>query len=204
MTLRVDPSSRDGVPCGPEGAPSAFADAGYCGASFNEGLIRFHDAASAGAIRESVMDAFSAEVAGTLDVLACDWMGRQIVTVTGGGDDPVLHVADIGRGQVSAWMRWTQFCAAVQDGSIAGALEEDALTVLRGSLEPAGSMLDFDEASGTPRRSFSAGRRARTTSRSSTWRSTGTSARRSISRFETCQPALQSASEVIARDSHVD
>ncbi len=148
MTLRVDPSSRDGVPCVPEGAPSTFADAGYCGASFNEGLLRFHDAASAGAIRESVMDAFSAEVAGTLDVLACDWMGRQIVAVAGGGDDPVLYVADIGRGQVSEWIRWSQFCSAVQDGSIAGALEQDALTVLRGSLEPAGCMLDFDECFG--------------------------------------------------------
>lgn len=148
MTLRVDPSSRDGVPYVPEGAPSTFADAGYCGASFNEGLLRFHDGASAGVTRESVMDAFSGEVAGTLDVLAFDWMGRQIVTVTGGGDDPVLYLADIGRGQVSAWMRWSQFCAAVQDASIAWALEEDALTEMRGSLEPAGSMLAFDECFG--------------------------------------------------------
>ncbi|TKY89765.1 hypothetical protein EX895_001550 [Sporisorium graminicola] len=55
---------------------SSFADAGFCGASANSGLFRFHDAIS-GAIGQEFMDETFVRDGMQAHVFAYDWLGRQ-------------------------------------------------------------------------------------------------------------------------------
>lgn len=111
VTLRVDVGvAGTGGVFVPANVGSVFADAGYCGHSFNEGLLRFHDSESAPVFREYVRDAFPAMVSADADVVAFDWQGRQIVaTSQGDPSDPVLVVADIGRGEVGEFGTLSEF-----------------------------------------------------------------------------------------------
>lgn len=111
MSLRVDAGvSGAGGTFVPAHVGSVFASAGYCGRSFDEGLLRFHDSESAPTFRDHVREAFPELVSVDADVVAFDWQGRQIVaTNQGDGADPVLVVADIGRGEVGEFGKLSEF-----------------------------------------------------------------------------------------------
>ena len=106
MPLKLDAGiDHAGGPYVPQGVPSAFADAGYCGHSFNGGLLRFHDASSGPEFRAYVRAAFPEIVDPQSDVLAFDWQGRQIITQRakrslGRWGDPELFVTDPAAGKI--------------------------------------------------------------------------------------------------------
>ncbi|MCS0645010.1 hypothetical protein [Curtobacterium flaccumfaciens] len=69
----------------PRNFPPVLADANWCGASFNRGLLRIHDSVSGPEAAESVALAFAGEVSSSVDVVAFDWAGRQFVVDEGAG-----------------------------------------------------------------------------------------------------------------------
>ena len=93
MALIVDLVQGNGGRHVPRQGPSEFADAGYCGHSFNQGVIRFHDSQTGPMFRESVFAARQA------DVLAFDWQGCQYLTAKLRGERELMVLkADIGVG----------------------------------------------------------------------------------------------------------
>ncbi|PZQ39671.1 MAG: hypothetical protein DI570_30810 [Phenylobacterium zucineum] len=118
MPLRPDPGvGGSGINHVPNGCWSGFADGGYCGVSFNLGVLRFHDADSAAAAREWVAAAFPRQWQAGWDVLAFDWRGRQVVTT--GSDDSPLQLADVGRGEIEAFVTIAEFSQMIRpDGGV--------------------------------------------------------------------------------------
>ena len=158
MTLRVDPSTRGtGQVYIPQGFPSSFADAGYCGASFNDGHLRFHDSDSGPLYREHVREAFGAALPPDADVLAVDWMGRQIVTSASGAPDPVLYVADIGTGLVTEFLTLSEFTFALKRDHGAVAFDEQLYVAWKASVGIVDRVIAFDECVGYATPSFLGG-----------------------------------------------
>ena len=149
MTLRVDLSTRGtGRVYIPEGFPSSFADAGYCGASFNDGLLRFHDSDSGPLYREHVREAFGAALPPGADVLAVDWMGRQVVTAPSGVADLVLYVADIGAGLVSEFLTLCELALALKADHGAQIFDEDQYLAWRASIGTPAGAIAFEDCVG--------------------------------------------------------
>lgn len=149
MTLRVDPSTRGtGQVYIPEGFPSSFADAGYCGASFNDGLLRFHDSDSGPLFREHVHEAFGAALPPDADVLAVDWMGRQVVTAPSGAADPVLYVADIGTGLVTEFLTLGELAFALKRDHGAVAFDEELYLAWKASVGSSDGSIAFEDCVG--------------------------------------------------------
>lgn len=99
--LVVDPVVGQGGIHIPRQGPRYFADGGYCGRSFNQGLLRFHDATTAPLFRAYVVEGFAeiVQLDPNADVLAFDWQGRQYLTALPAGATEVQIIrADIGRG----------------------------------------------------------------------------------------------------------
>lgn len=67
---------RQGYPYVPRNFPSVLADANWCGASFNRGLLRIHDAVSGPDSAKDILKVFSGRVSASADVIAFDWVGR--------------------------------------------------------------------------------------------------------------------------------
>lgn len=151
MALTVDPGiDHAGGPYVPEGGPSAFADAGYCGRSFEEGLLRFHDAASGPEFRAYVRAAFPEIEDPRVDVLAFDWQGRQIITVRrplgdGAWGEQELRVADLAGGAVQDLCTLPEFGAILQNdlvGQLFGQAQYDDFREVHGVGD---AVLAFDE-----------------------------------------------------------
>ena len=148
MPLRVDNGVQgSGGAYAPGNVGDVFATAGYCGRSFNEGLIRFHDSASAPAFREHVATAFPELARTGADVLAFDWQGRQLVATNNSGtDDTELVVADIGRGEVSEFGSLSQFTNILRHDDLTAQLfEEDLFTGWKQTVGGAGLGLPFTD-----------------------------------------------------------
>ena len=118
MPLSVDPVQGSGDRYVPQRGPAAFADAGYCGHSFNQGLLRFHDSVSGPNFRQLCFDAFPElrKIDRQADVLAFDWNGKQYLTAKVKGEkDPMLLVADIALGSVETLAPVTAFAAVLKE-----------------------------------------------------------------------------------------
>lgn len=128
MALRVDPRvTGSGGTFTPAHVGPVFANAGYCGHSFNEGLLRFHDSESGPTFREHVRTAFPELIGVDADVVAFDWQGRQIVTTNQGDpSDPVLVVADIGRGEVGEFGLLSEFTGILREDDLVAQLFNEA------------------------------------------------------------------------------
>lgn len=101
MALIVDLVQGNGGRHVPRQGPSEFADAGYCGHSFNQGVIRFHDSQTGPMFRESVFAAFPEikRMDRQAVVLAFDWQGCQYLTAKLRGERELMVLkADIGVG----------------------------------------------------------------------------------------------------------
>ncbi|QIM16791.1 hypothetical protein G7067_10875 [Leucobacter insecticola] len=141
--LVVDENTRgNGGPYVPEGFWSGYADAGYCGASFNGGLVRFHDDRSGPLYRAQVLEAFP-ELPSLADVLAVDWHGRQIVT---NGSSEQLLLADPSTGKTVEWYSVEEFSTALRlDGGYA-ALNGELFDRWREFVERPGGRLPWEGA----------------------------------------------------------
>jgi len=150
MPLTVDPTvDNAGGAYVPANFPSALADAGYCGRSFNQGLIRFHDASTGPEFTELVRDAFPEIADPDAGVVAFDWRGRQLVSLRNGNPDGtwgevLIHIADLGTGTIYEAATPREFGAALQDGAIEEALEAEAFAAWRAANGFAAA-LGFDE-----------------------------------------------------------
>ena len=100
MPLPLDEHTRGtGGPYQPAHVGDRFA--GVAGRSLAEGLLRFHDAATAQLYRPLLLDAFPGLRRVKAAPLAFDWNGRQILATRDGlWAPPYLLRADIGRGEV--------------------------------------------------------------------------------------------------------
>lgn len=126
----------------PEGATSAFADAGYCGRSFNSGLIRFHDSVSAPIFRAHVFTAFPALASSGIDVLAFDWMGRQVLTRAGSDE---LLLADPAIGEYGDFFEVGMFSQALKIDAAARAFEGDLFDAWRAAVGAGERPLNFTD-----------------------------------------------------------
>jgi hypothetical protein len=117
MALRVDPVQGAGGVWVPRRGPREFADAGYCGRSFDEGMLRFHDAQTGPNYRELVFAGFPelGKIDRKADVLAFDWNGKQYLTAKVPGErDVQVLVADLGAGELSRLASVAQFAAVLK------------------------------------------------------------------------------------------
>jgi hypothetical protein len=126
----------------PEGATSAFADAGYCGRSFNSGLLRFHDSVSTPLFRAHVLTAFP-DLEGTgIDVLAFDWMGRQVLTR---GGSPELLLADPAIGEYGEFLEVGMFSQVLKIDGAARAVEGELFAAWRAAAGAGERPLNFTD-----------------------------------------------------------
>lgn len=147
MTLIVDPGVEGtGGTYVPTGFWEGFARAGYCGRSFNLGLIRFHDSDSGPQYRQQVLDAFPELDAAKTDVLAFDWNGRQVVT-QGQDDDGEysLLLADIGAGLVSEFLTADELAGMLKVDHGAIAFDEALYLAWKQSLGVADQGIEFTD-----------------------------------------------------------
>ncbi|MGC3993922.1 MAG: hypothetical protein QM779_07430 [Propionicimonas sp.] len=117
MALKVDPVQGAGGRHVPRRGPASFADAGYCGRSFNEGVLRFHDAQTGPNYRELCFEAFPelATVDADADVLAFDWHGRQYVTAAvAGTPDVQVLILDVCAGTIERLAGVAEFAAVLK------------------------------------------------------------------------------------------
>ncbi len=142
MPLPLDEHTRGtGGPYQPAHVGDRFA--GVAGRSLAEGLLRFHDAATAQLYRPLLLDAFPGLRRVKAAPLAFDWNGRQILATRDGlWAPPYLLRADIGRGEVEDVGGLDDFEAGLADGTLAARCDEDRYQEWRrGDAEPLG----FDE-----------------------------------------------------------
>ncbi|MDR0283891.1 MAG: hypothetical protein LBI33_03245 [Propionibacteriaceae bacterium] len=117
MALIVDPVQGTGTRHVPRRGPTSFADAGYCGRSFNEGVLRFHDATTAPNFRDLCHEAFPElrRLDRKADVLAFDWSGKQYLTAKiAGSKDLTILVADIGTGTLETLATVAEFAVVLK------------------------------------------------------------------------------------------
>jgi hypothetical protein len=139
-----------GGPYVPKGIPSVFADAGYCGRSFNEGVLRFHDAVSGPEFRAYVRAAFPEIVDPAMDVLAFDWQGRQIITLRekrslGRWGEAELHVADLAAGQILELATIPEFAAVLKQDLTDQVFNKAQYDAFREAFSAPGGVLAFTE-----------------------------------------------------------
>jgi hypothetical protein len=131
-TLVIDPTVQGtGGVYVPEGATSAFADAGYCGRSFNSGLVRFHDSVSGPLYRGHMLTAFPELAQLGIDVLAFDWMGRQVLTRAG---TETLLLADPAIGEVGEFFEVGEFSQALRIDAASRAFEGELYAAWRAAV----------------------------------------------------------------------
>lgn len=148
MPLIVDPIRSDGGPYIPRRGPRDFADAGYCGASFNSGLLRFHDAASAPALRDFVFQAFPelTDIDPEADLLAFDWMGRQFMTAQIAGQDEVfILMADLASGSVEPMIPVAGFSQLLRQDDIKPFFDGDLYDAWRNAVGRPDAQLGFTD-----------------------------------------------------------
>ncbi|MFB2581027.1 hypothetical protein ACEXQD_07225 [Herbiconiux sp. P15] len=151
MPLTVDPTiDNAGGAYVPPNFPSALADAGYCGRSFNQGLIRFHDGSSAPEFTEMVREAFPEIPDPDAGVVAFDWMGRQLVSLRTRAEDGtwgevLIHIADLGTGTLYEAATPAEFGGALRNGAIEEALDAQTFTDWRAANGVPTATLGFDE-----------------------------------------------------------
>lgn len=151
MPLTVDPTvDNAGGAYVPPNFPTALADAGYCGRSFNQGLIRFHDAESGPEFTELVREAFPEIADPEAGVVAFDWRGRQLVSARdsaadGGWGGMLIHIADLGAGALYEIATPAEFAGALRNGAIEEALEAQAFSEWRAANGVPTATLAFDE-----------------------------------------------------------
>jgi len=117
MSLIVDPVHGSGGTYIPRRGPKSFAEAGYCGRSFNQGMLRFHDSETGPNFRKLCFEAFPelASLDKKADVLAFDWNGKQYLTAKlSGHKDLQVLVADLGSGTVEELASVAAFAAVLK------------------------------------------------------------------------------------------
>lgn len=122
MALIVDTVAGAGTEYSPRRGPKDFAQAGYCGRSFNEGLLRFHDTETAPHFRELAVQAFPQilKIDKKADVLAFDWRGNQYLTAKmAGQSDPVVLHADLATAELNMIASVPEFAAALTAPNVA-------------------------------------------------------------------------------------
>ncbi|RKR76406.1 T6SS immunity protein Tdi1 domain-containing protein [Frondihabitans australicus] len=130
---------------------SLFADANYCGRSFDRGLLRFHNAESGAEAQELVTAAFTRDVAPGTAFFAIDWLGRQFgarPARPGEGDgQPVVVIANVGSGEYEGEVApLDEFIGFLGSDAAATTLGAEAYAAWR---EANGApQLDFDECLG--------------------------------------------------------
>jgi len=148
MALRVDPVNGSGGRHVPRRGPSSFADAGYCGHSFNEGLLRFHDSVSASIFRQVCFQALP-EVHSydrNADVLAFDWNGKQYLTAKVKGQKSIMVlVADIAAGTVEALAPVEVFAAILKQPDVGEYFSGSLYDEWRAAVGKPGSGLAFTD-----------------------------------------------------------
>lgn len=114
----------------PDRATTRFAEADYCGRSFNGGLVRFHDSVTGPMFRDYVRQAFPDLVVGA-DVLAFDWRGRQVVTQP---DSDQLLIADPDLGATIEFLTVAEFALILSHDAASSVLDgEDLARWIRAS-----------------------------------------------------------------------
>jgi len=147
--LSIDPDlTGTGEPWSPPRVGSEYVRIGACGRSFGRGLLRFHDAASGPVAQDLVHEAFP-HLAGHVDVLAFDWLGRQFAvtdataSTVGEPEVVVLDPASMsGEGMVAP----DQFLRALQSPVMLEVLHADLFERWRAATGYTG--LDFDRCVG--------------------------------------------------------
>lgn len=146
MALRVDQGvTGTGGAYVPQHVGTVFADAGYCGHSFNDGLLRFHDSVSGPRFREHLITAFPELERAKADVVAFDWNGRQLIaTKQGRRGDPLLLIADIGRGDLMEVTELSRFAAGLgNDALIDATFEADVFAAWKFAVDGEGQGIPF-------------------------------------------------------------
>lgn len=126
----------------PSGIGAVFADAGYCGMSFNDGLVRFHDSASGPTYRAFVNAAFP-ELEGRGDVLAFDWHGSQVVTRPG---SEVLWLADPNTGELVEFLSPGEFDQSLKIDAGALAFDGELFNRWREHVDRVGARVPWNAA----------------------------------------------------------
>lgn len=126
----------------PQGFWAGYADAGYCGASFGSGLIRFHDTVTGPLYRSHLQSAFP-DLPAITDVLAFDWHGRQVLTQA---DSDRLLIADPGTGEIAEFYTVAEFSEALRLDGGYGALSDELFDQWREFVERPGAQLPWDGA----------------------------------------------------------
>lgn len=134
----------------PRNFPSTLADANWCGASFDGGLLRIHDSVTGPEYAELVHLAFGDQLSVEADVIAYDWSGRQFVVdrprkVLRRGA-PLVFGADPATGNVDEVASVDEFLAFLQLPNVGEAMQEN---VFRAALAAHGiTSLAFDQVIG--------------------------------------------------------
>lgn len=146
MALTVDPAQGDAGRYVPRRGPASFADAGYCGRSFNQGMLRFHDATTGPNYRELCFAAFPelSSIDPNADVLAFDWQGRQYLTALLNGEVRVL-IADIGAGSINSLAGVAEFAAVLKLENVREFFNGDVYDQWRASIGRPDSGLAFSD-----------------------------------------------------------
>ncbi|MDR1441183.1 MAG: DUF1851 domain-containing protein [Bifidobacteriaceae bacterium] len=148
MALVVDPVQGDGGTWVPRRGPRVFADAGYCGRSFNQGVLRFHDSTTGPNYRGLCFDAFPelSAIDRRADVLAFDWNGKQYLTAKVRGQKQVMIlVADLGTGSVEPLSDVSTFAGVLKEPNMAEYFSGDLYDEWRNAVERPEAQLAFTD-----------------------------------------------------------
>lgn len=145
LTLDTE-EGREGQAYVPRNFPSVLADANWCGASFNRGLLRIHDAVSGPDSAEDIVKAFSGHVSPSADVIAFDWAGRQFVVDEkrgAQGQQFIVLAADPATGDIEEIADIDEFLFLLQVPEVTAVLQEDRFQ--QALLHHSRNSLHFDE-----------------------------------------------------------
>jgi hypothetical protein len=148
MSLQLDPVQGDGDKYIPKRGPSSFADAGYCGRSFNSGMLRFHDSNTGPNYRELCFEAFPEirSIDPDADVLAFDWNGKQYLTTkVSGQSDIMILVANLNAAQVYQLATVQEFAAVLKMPNVGEYFDMPLFDQWRASVNATNSQLAFTD-----------------------------------------------------------
>ena len=112
----------------PSRGPAVFADNGYCGYSFNNGLIRFHDSTTAPIFRQYCFEMFPQLMSldPQADVLAFDWNGRQYLTAqVDGKPDVMILRADLAADNLEQLVTVDHFAEVLENDDVSAFFDGD-------------------------------------------------------------------------------